>query len=95
MSLTLEELEAAILRIDAKLDEVKHLLEPETLTIAEVCEKYLRRSTEWARVRPWALPPQDPANPHRYRREECEEYYSIPLQFREEQYRAKLRKESA
>lgn len=93
--MTFEELEQAILRMDSKLDEVKHLLEPQTLTTDEVCSKYLRRSAEWARVRPWALPPQDPANPHRYRREDCEDYYSLPLQFREEQYRARLRKESA
>lgn len=80
--MTFEELGPTLERIEDKLNR----LLDEPLTLEEVCRIYLGRSREWARQRPWSLPPQDDANPFRWRRAVCDEYYSVPLRIREEQY---------
>lgn len=88
--MTLSELESKIETIERLVLEIHANTAKQWLSLNGVCDLYLGRSREWARQHPWALPEPD-LGKNRWSREACDEFYSVPLELRREQYMAARR----
>lgn len=84
--MTLADLEENVAITRKMVEKILHATQKQWLSLQEVCDQYLGRSVEWARTRPWALPPHTGDRPYRFNRAVADEFYSRPLDERKDEY---------